>query len=701
MIKKIKHLSKSVKVIIFLFVLISSAYAASWVLGYGQNNNSDGLVLDLTLSEENYNAATKTFSDQSGNNNNGVSFNNATFSVDKDGKSAGAMSFNGLNDEVRINASSSYKTPSVTVSFWFKPQNQSKRHVLVTTWSGFTTELNSDGTFKWGLSGPTGQYYGTKKIPWDEWSYLTGTFDNNTKRQCIYINGVLQECQTVSGSIGYTTADLYVSGNWDRVKGQFGNIKIYNRSLSAEEVQGLYSTTKPKLQASSLEKGLVGYWPLDGENYNSNTSRVTDKSAYSNHGTNNGATLTEDRFGKSEGAMKFGNTTAWERITTPIQAINYNLTMCAWVKPTSYPTERSTILLGSGSYYLSLYADGSLHTYWYGRNPAGYHSSTPGVMPLNEWSYGCAVWSNNNVSLYINGVQQNMVAIDNTPGNNPSFLLIGAESPSRQLKGDIAEARIYNRALSDEEISSLYEKDAPKISSSSLKKGLVLDMPLTSQYTKGGAVGSEILVDNSPYNNNGQNNVGILGLDNIDFYSGKNVSIVNNNTINQESISISFWARHRDYVYPRTFGAIKKSWPNCYTAGGLGWDFGHSYHSTGIDVCVGDGVHTVRNTLTFNAGSRPSDLLNTWAHITYVIDRDNNQVRAYINGAKQTNEIDISAVTGSIKNPSLITLGTLYGWYMDANVSNLKIYNRVLSATEVKSLYDQGRGETAVILGGN
>jgi len=58
-------------------------------------------------------------------------------------------------------------------------------------------------------------------------------------------------------------------------------------------------------QVSSIEKGLVGHWKLNGDNYNSATARVTDSSAYSNHGTNSGAVLATGRMGESEGVMDF------------------------------------------------------------------------------------------------------------------------------------------------------------------------------------------------------------------------------------------------------------------------------------------------------------------------------------------------------------------------------------------------------------
>ncbi len=185
-----------------------------------------------------------TVYDASGKGNTGTLNNGPTWESSSSGlcKTGGCLSFDGVDDEISIPNNAVYKSSSITLSFWANLQNQSKRHVLVTTWYGYTTEVNSDGTFKWGLSGPTGQYFGTQKINWNEWVYLTGTFDDASKQQCIYINGIMKECQTVTGSISYQSSPLFFSGSWDRAKGLIDDVRIYNRALATSEVKTLYES---------------------------------------------------------------------------------------------------------------------------------------------------------------------------------------------------------------------------------------------------------------------------------------------------------------------------------------------------------------------------------------------------------------------------------------------------------------------------
>ena len=93
---------------------------------------------------------------------------------------------------------------------------------------------------------------------------------------------------------------------------------IYNRALSASEVQQLYglgagthvNTSSANLQrGSSLANGLVGYWTFDGSDISGST--VYDLSGNGNNGTNNGATPTIGKLGQ---ALKFDGSSSYVNI---------------------------------------------------------------------------------------------------------------------------------------------------------------------------------------------------------------------------------------------------------------------------------------------------------------------------------------------------------------------------------------------------
>ena len=86
----------------------------------------------------------------------------------------------------------------------------------------------------------------------------------------------------------------------------------------------------------SLNKGLVGHWPLDGAHLNSTTNRVDDISGYENHGTNSGATLANGVMGESEGAMSFNGSSNYINTenNTPLNPNNGSFSISLWIKTT-------------------------------------------------------------------------------------------------------------------------------------------------------------------------------------------------------------------------------------------------------------------------------------------------------------------------------------------------------------------------------
>ncbi len=199
-------------------------------------------------------------------------------------------------------------------------------------------------------------------------------------------------------------------------------------------------------------QGLVGYWPMD----EGTGTVVYDASGYGGSGTLiNGPLWQTGSNCKAGNCLKFYSSANPVNVLTSGVSPHTSLTLTAWINPTTYPTERSTIILGWGGYYLSLYSDGSVQTYWYGKTPSGYFSSGSGTVPLNSWSFVAAVWESSSVSLYVNGLLKSATSTTGS-GNSSTATNIGAESTARQFIGSIDDVRIYNRALSAEEVQDLF-----------------------------------------------------------------------------------------------------------------------------------------------------------------------------------------------------------------------------------------------------
>ena len=130
-----------------------------------------------------------------------------------------------------------------------------------------------------------------------------------------------------------------------------------------------------------------------------------------------------------------------------------SVTIEAWVYPTQNPSgDRAIVVIYKGAYYLTI--DSTLHvaTYWYGRNPEGYHVSN-GTIPLNQWTHIAAAWSPTEVRIYINGTLDKTVSSTGTgsPGNE---LEIGGENNSRRFYGKYSDIRVWNVARTEAQIKA-------------------------------------------------------------------------------------------------------------------------------------------------------------------------------------------------------------------------------------------------------
>jgi len=215
-----------------------------------------------------------------------------------------------------------------------------------------------------------------------------------------------------------------------------------------------YSNSAGTSATDDVTNGIVGWWKFNGN--------ANDSSGNGNNGNVAGAILTTGATNAASTAYSFAANAAAQVITfNSPGSISNNLTVSAWVRPTSYPTERSTIAEGIDpySYYVSLATDGSLQSYRYGTDPGGYHSSGPATVPLNTWTHVAISWDASSVKLYTNGVLKTTVATTGT-GLVGSRIIVGAESTSRQFIGAIDDVRVFNRTLPLADITKLYSTGA-------------------------------------------------------------------------------------------------------------------------------------------------------------------------------------------------------------------------------------------------
>lgn len=253
-------------------------------------------------------------------------------------------------------------------------------------------------------------------------------------------------------------------------------MKFKSILLTAVVTLGLTAATMAQVPNYLPTNGLVGWWPFNGN--------ANDESGNGNNGTVNGASLTSDRFGVSNSAYSFNGLNDF--ITVPdnnLLDLTNNYTISAWVNIPDYTvspslpngvgvTDPSRSILGKPRN--SGWATG----YAIRHEPTGSSTKFSGsecgpcigigtntTPNLNEWYNLTVVRHNTSIEIYINGILDTTAQISTQLLINSSEpLYIGKEFTSvgnnwyRWFKGKIDDIGIWNQALTQQEITDLYNE---------------------------------------------------------------------------------------------------------------------------------------------------------------------------------------------------------------------------------------------------
>ncbi len=218
---------------------------------YSPKTVTNGLVLSLdAANNKSYPRSGTTWTDLSGNNNNGTLTNGPTFSAGNQG----SIVFDGTNDYVDVpyNASTiSFPTNNATICVWYRVSTVgdgygtlvTQRSVAGTGIQSYmvSTRLYADGGGTDGVSSNT-------VIPNGTIAFGGIVYDKTNSLLKLYVNGVYDNQVSYTGNI----QDTYPIrlGNGAFSDGPFpGNIYlaiVYNRVLSAAEVLQNYNATKSR-----------------------------------------------------------------------------------------------------------------------------------------------------------------------------------------------------------------------------------------------------------------------------------------------------------------------------------------------------------------------------------------------------------------------------------------------------------------------
>ncbi len=465
-----------------------------------------------------------------------------------------------------------------------------------------------------------------------------------------------------------------------------------------------------------LNNGLTGHWTFDGQDMNwaSTTAEVLDRSTYSREGNVTNFTSSQAAIGKIGQALRFDGVNDYidtnVDITSYISTSAYSISV--WVRPTDNSgSSTATYLPGiiqdyeqyvwiNNGHFKSQdkiwtgFFDGSIHQVGVSYN-------------LNEWVHITTVFGNNTISMYKNGQLATSTA-------SPDFSHMGGDLgleigrngwQSKYFKGDIDDVRMYNRSLSASEVKRLYEQGATTHINTTIDTNDDLENGLVGHWTFDGPDMSTATVTDSSGNrlhlltpsgfisSAGTPVIGKMGqaLSFATSSIGSNYLFASATTTidNLASITLAAWIRPRS-LGESNRGMIFHKDGTCGSNPTTGWRFRLTTNNRILfqqGFATVDGAwETATNTFQFNT---------SWAHVavTYAKGTGTTDPTIFINGEPVT-VTETGTPSGAAGNDTTetFTVGncSFATGDFDGGIDDPRIYNRALSATEVKRLYELG-----------
>lgn len=257
----------------------------------------------------------------------------------------------------------------------------------------------------------------------------------------------------------------------------------------------------------------------------------------------------------------------------------------------------------------------------------------------------------NYIRLFVNGIQKASTNVGNVSINNVSgrtLKIAKIDGGTYGLYGYIDEVRIYNRALSSDEVVNLYNYSPLPIVQWKFDEGTGTVASDSSGNANNGTL------TNGPIWTTGKYGSG-LNLDGVNDYVASNTITLPNN------FSTSFWLK--------TNGSASR-WRSLIR-------FTDNYNSFYIQNSTAYLYFEGAVSKIFNNAIVTDDI---WHHIT--ITRTNNIIRVYVDGIKDSNE--------TTKNNSLNFLGLGYSGtaneYYNGSIDDVRIYNYALTQAQVQQV---------------
>ncbi len=356
-----------------------------------------------------------------------------------DSKSGSALSFDGIDDYISILDDDSLDlSSSFTISTWFKLNGDG------TAAKSYWTLINKNPT-SYGYNDPfhlfvtsTDYYFNVRvgdgvdyyeissniNVNDGDWHMGLLIFDDDNDVYKLYLDGELVGSQAVDSSwIPTTNTGDLIIGNWpaynDFFNGVIDEVAVYNKSLTSDEVSFLYTLTRAQFMEHVSGKigkamefdGIGSYVSINDDSLNlTGNLSISFWAKFNNLGDGNGVLITKGYTGSPS--------------TTP------------WMFYPSSATQLKFYVANSGNTYAS----------------AGFGDD----LSNNKWYHFVGVYNGTHLITYEDGSEVSTAELTGPVLSDSGNIFIGYKWGSTFFNGTIDDVRIYDRALTDDEVSALY-----------------------------------------------------------------------------------------------------------------------------------------------------------------------------------------------------------------------------------------------------
>ena len=293
----------------------------------------------------------------------------------------------------------------------------------------------------------------------DRWYHITVTVTPTTLN--VYIDAELAYSVNHSTTVSFDPGIWLIGGDSDNnpfqqpetdyTEGRLDDIRVYNHELSQAEVSAVI--------------GLRGWWRLDDCTWTSG-SAVADSSGNNVDGTVMG-TLARG-VGQICGAATLpGNDADYIDIANnALLNISDELTVMTWIRPDTLPNS-GLMTIGSNDWNYEFHVNSAGRIYWWWNDAGGtVHTLTSSsTLSAGNWYHVAIVYSQSGgfQRIYINGRQRGSSNRNEALRLFNGPLQIGADQgfSGRNFDGLIDEFKVFNRALTGEEIDDYFNNPDP------------------------------------------------------------------------------------------------------------------------------------------------------------------------------------------------------------------------------------------------